>query len=502
MARREKMSSIDTAWLRMDSPENLMMIVGVLMLGRRIDAKRLARTVEARLLRYGRFRQRVRVDATGAWWEDDPHFDLANHIERVKLARPAGKAELQAYVAQKVSEPLDPARPLWKMHLIENYEGGAALVSRIHHCIADGIALIGVMMSITDTKANAPIAPADSGPAPRKRRDAEDEGLFGELFAPVSAAASKAVRLASKAVESYVETVAQPTRLIGLAKLGAGIGSEVAQLALMRSDSPTRYKGKPGMAKAVAWSEPMALPLIKAAGKAVDCSVNDVLLSCVAGALRTYLAERGDRTAGVEMRAMVPVNLRPPGQESRLGNRFGLVGLVLPIGMENPLERLYEVGKRMTELKGSYQAAVTLGVLSVLGSAPRPVQKQILDMLSRKTTAVMTNVPGPRELIYIAGAPIRQQMFWVPQSGDVGMGVSILSYDDKVQFGLVTDRSMVPDPERIVDRFAAEFEQLLMAVLMQPWGRRSDPRALAGDIAALVSGGKPARRGRKGALAA
>ena len=233
------------------------------------------------------------------------------------------------------------------------------------------------------------------------------------------------------------------------------------------------------MAKRVAWSEPMPLGEIKAIGKVLDCSVNDILLSCVTGALRQYLVDQGDDTEGVEVRAFVPVNLRGPGDEQQLGNRFGLVALVLPVGIEHPFMRLYEVRRRMLELKGSYQALAAMGILGVVGMCPQPVQQQVLSMLSDKGTAVMTNVPGPQEQRYLAGAKLSQQMFWVPQSGNVGMGVSILSYNEGVQFGLMTDKKFVPDPHTIVSRFAPEFEKLVLTLLLDPPGQEDAEAAAA-----------------------
>jgi WS/DGAT/MGAT family acyltransferase len=208
-----------------------------------------------------------------------------------------------------------------------------------------------------------------------------------------------------------------------------------------------------------------------------------MLLSAAAGALRAYLVEHGDPVDGVEIRAMVPVNLRRPKDMGRLGNRFGLVALELPVGLENPLARLYATRERMEKLKGSYQAPLTLSILGAVGLAPKFAQEKVLDMLASKATAVMTNVPGPQQALYLAGAKLREPLFWVPQSGDIGMGVSILSYDNKVQFGLITDKKMVPDPERIVERFASEFDKLLMLVLMEPWARLTDPEAVEAGLA-------------------
>ena len=202
--------------------------------------------------------------------------------------------------------------------------------------------------------------------------------------------------------------------------------------------------------------------------------MNDVLLSCVAGALRRYLVDKGDDVAGVVLRALVPVNLRPMEKAYKLGNQFGLVFLDLPIGIENPVERLYAVRANMNALKGSYQPVLALGLLAAMGSGPKALQDVLLQALSRNASAVMTNVPGPQEPLFLAGARIDGMMFWVPQSGDIGMGVSIISYNGAVQFGLITDRGFCPDPERVSARFGEEFEKLVLVTLMARWPRDGD----------------------------
>jgi WS/DGAT/MGAT family acyltransferase len=252
-------------------------------------------------------------------------------------------------------------------------------------------------------------------------------------------------------------------------KDGAGVASELAHLLLMPNDSQTRFKGKPSGDKKVAWTDPLALPEVKAVSRVLGCSVNDILLAAVAGALHKYLEAKGDRTKDVEVRALVPVNLRPQGDGIGLGNHFGIIAIELPVGLESPLSRLYEVHRRMAALKDSYEPPVTLGLMTALGYAPELVQDRLLDFLLGRATAVMTNVPGPRRPRYLAGARIKQVMFWVPQPGDIAMGVSILSFDGKVQFGLMTDAAVVPDPGAIVACFGPEFEKLLYFVLMEDW---------------------------------
>jgi len=470
-AKREKMSAVDTAWLRMDRPHNLMMISGVLMFREKLSLVRLRKVITKRFLVFRRFSQRPVESAAGAFWETDPDFDLDQHIVRHELPGRAGRRELQAFISKLACTPLDPSRPMWQFHLIDNYTGGSALVMRMHHSYADGIALVRVMLSMTDATAHGPPA-MPFEPQPRRRRDPEDS--LSHLLAPLSGVMSAARSIGATLIEKGAEIWDDPAKAVALAGQGTAITAELAKLALMPQDSPTRFKGKPSIGKRVAWADPLPLREVKAIGKALGASVNDVLLSCVAGALRGYLADKGEDVAGVMVRALVPINLRPMEKAYKLGNQFGVVFLELPIGIENPVERLYAVRANMAALKGSFQPLLTLGLLAAAGAGPKMLQDQLVTVLARNATAVMTNVPGPQQPLYLAGSRIERFLFWVPQSGDIGMGVSILSYNNEVQFGLITDRGLCPDPERVIARFAPEFEKLALTTLMALWPRDGD----------------------------
>jgi diacylglycerol O-acyltransferase / wax synthase len=474
-ASRERMSRVDTAWLRMDNDVNLMMIVGVWLLHPAISYPALCRRVEDKLMRYPRFRQRVVRDAAGVHWCDDEDFDIRHHVVREELVRKRGQSEraaLQERTGALASEPLDPDRPLWQFHLIEAYEGGSALVARVHHCIGDGIALISVMMTITDGGSDPPRRAAKAAAA-----GARDEGdwLAEVVLKPLGGLSAKAAALVEASIERSLALLANPQRGLAGALAGARLGAkamgDVAAMALMADDSPTLLKGKPSGVKRVAWGEPIALAEVKAIGHALGASINDVLLACVAGAIGEWLRAAGDDPAGKEIRAMVPVNLRPLDQAWQLGNRFGLAPLVLPIGIDNPVGRVAAVRARMNELKASYQPLLAFAVLAVAGQMVQPVQDAILGLFAKKATAVMTNVPGPAVPLKFCGATLRQTMFWVPASGDIGVGVSILSYGGGVQFGLVTDEALCADPQAIIDRFEPEFEKLLLVAMMLPWAQ-------------------------------
>ncbi len=472
--RAERMSRVDTAWLRMDNDVNLMMIVGVWLLTPAITIGALRERVQDKLLKYDRFRQKAVADAMGAQWLPDDDFDMAHHVLPATLTRQAGESErhaLQRLCGALATTALDPTRPLWQFQLVEDYEGGSALIARVHHCIGDGIALISVMMSITDGGADPP-------KRRRKIKAEETEGaeegdwLSDAVLKPLTDLTVKAIGMYGSGVGKSMEMLSNPSQLLGgmdMARTGLKVVSDVAALAVMSDDSPTLLKGKPSGKKVVAWSEPMSLDVVKTIGKGLGCTVNDVLLSCVAGAVGSYLHAQGQDPAGKEIRAMVPVNLRPIEKAWQLGNRFGLAPLVLPIGISNPVERVYAVHRRMDDLKGSYQPLLAFAVLSVSGLFIKPVQDAVLGMFAKKATAVMTNVPGPAVPLKFCGSTLRQNMFWVPASGDIGVGVSILSYGGGVQFGLITDQQLCPEPQDIIDRFEPEFDKLAWLTMMLPW---------------------------------
>ncbi len=480
----ERMSRVDTAWLRMDSDANLMMIMGVWLLAPQITVAEVRERAQARLTAYRRFKQKVVQDAAGAGWVDDERFDITHHVQRELVEPHVGESPLEALkrrVADLAATPLDPSRPLWQWHLVEDLDGEhSALISRIHHCIGDGIALISVMLSVAD---------GGEPPPPHKSRDADDpmqglDWLAQAMLKPFNSAATqagklavKSIGLASKGAGRGMEMLAHDagpavgSALGGLdaARIGYQVFNDAMAMLLMPDDSPTRLKGRATPGKRVAWGEPLPLDDVKAVGKALGVSINDVLLACVAGAIGAYLRSKGDDPTGQELRAMVPVNLRPSGKTYQLGNMFGLVPLVLPIGVANPVERLYTVHQRMSALKDSTQPMLAFGVLALSGLVVKPVQDAITGLFAKKASAVMTNVPGPKEAIRFCGRTVKQVMFWVPQSGDIGMGVSILSYGGGVQFGLITDAQMCPDPQNIVAGFDPEFQKLVWLTLMAPW---------------------------------
>jgi WS/DGAT/MGAT family acyltransferase len=461
----EPMSKVDTAWLRMELPTNLMMITGVMMFDRPLDLGRFKRTLAQRFLSFRRFRQKAVDGAAGAHWETDPDFDLDWHVRITALPGAAGPKELQHLVSQLASTPLDHSKPLWQFHVVERYGKGSALVTRIHHCYADGLALVQVMLSLTDARlTREKVAPLTHAWLKEDRG-----GVVDRLLEPARAGISKAMHVGERMLGKGLQFLQDPAQANRLVDEGSAIAREFAHAITLADDPPTRLKGALGVTKRVAWMEPLPLEDVKAVGRGLGCTVNDVLLASVSGAIRSYLRDLDEAVDGLTIRATVPVSLRPLEHAKKLGNHFGLVFLDLPIGEPNPLRRLERVAGNMREIKRSRQAVMTFGLLAALGMGPSSLQRPALELFSRKATAVATNVPGPQAPLYLAGCRITEQMFWVPQSGSIGMGISILSYDGKVYFGLIVDAKRVPDPNEIIRRFRPEFEKLLLIALMEDW---------------------------------
>lgn len=474
--KKVPMSRVDTAWLRMERATNLMMITGVMMFETPLDIRTLRKVIETKFLAYPRFRQKAVDTPTGAFWQDDADFDPEWHIRLTALPGKGGKKELERLTSQLASTPLDKTKPLWQFHLVEKFGGGSALISRIHHCYADGIALVQVLLSLTEV-----------GEESGRKAALAKRWLKKEEHAPVAqrvGAIDRYVQLGNRMLEKGMEMYNDPTLAAVLAREGVDIAREVG-LALSLSDDPeTVLKGRLGVSKRVAWAEPMDLAEVKSVSKALHCTVNDILLASASGALRSYMIERGEQLDGITIRATVPVNLRPLEHAKQLGNHFGLVFLDLPVGEPNPVRRLQRVADCMRQLRKSRQAVATFGALAAVGMAPPAVQAFALEMFSRKASAVATNVPGPQMPLYLGGSKIRDLMFWVPQTGSIGLGISILSYNGAVHFGLIADAKLMPDPDSVIRRFRPEFEKLLYLALMARWEGElhpEDAEALAVD---------------------
>lgn len=449
------MSAVDRSWLRMDSPTNPMMISAVLVFDQPIAINRLKRTLNERFLCFQRFRQRVIHEGDRVYWQDDPLFDIDNHIHRIALPGNAGKDELQALTSDLNSTSLDVRRPLWQIHYIDNYGTGCALLIRIHHCIADGISLVRVLLSLTDKSPEAKLSRLSMPPVLPTVTPGSSLRRFTNRVLDSGQAALEQSQL-------FIQSLRQePDYPLKLATTAGNIAMDLVKLGLAPFEPHTGLRSPLCGRKQVAWAEPLSLAEVKLCGRALRGSVNDVLLCAATGALQRHFRETGEHIPDCGIRVAVPFNLRPLRQPiETLGNQFGLVLVCLPVEVNDPVMRFRQVQENMNRLKRSYQAQVTYSLLDLFGRGPDILERRALALLSNKASAVLTNVPGPKEAVYLAGAKLVQPMFWVPQSGNIGIGMSIFSYAGTVQFGITIDRNINADPDAVMGYFRDSFAEL------------------------------------------
>ncbi|HYL02677.1 MAG TPA: wax ester/triacylglycerol synthase family O-acyltransferase [Steroidobacteraceae bacterium] len=453
----ERLAGADRAWLLMERPTNLMVVVGLIVLEERLDRSRCRDLIATRFLVHQRFRCVPVADALGARWVEAEQFDIDDHIAWVALPEPGTQCELQALLGELAGTPFNPGRPLWTFHVVERYRGGSAIIVRIHHCYADGVALVRVLLSLTDE--GGAVAQRASAAL---SADGHPHTLVELMPLPVAAA----LRGATDLIGAGLGYLLHPTQAAAAAGEALAYSGELLHIAALADDPPTCLKRPLSGARRAAWAEPFSLTEVHTIAHVLGCTINDVLLSTLAGALGGYLAAQGDEVTNLKIRAVVPVNLRAEDEPPTLGNRFGLVFVELPIGLPHPLERLCAVHTAMHNLKGSAQAAATFGMLSIIGTLPSQMAEPTTALYSAKASLVVSNLPGPREALHLAGAEIRQVLFWVPEAGSIGTGVSILTYRDDVQFGVISDREMIREPDQLVARIGAEFERLVYLVLL------------------------------------
>jgi WS/DGAT/MGAT family acyltransferase len=473
----QRMTNADAAWLHMDRPTNLMVVNALMSFDVALDLDRVREVLRTRLVeRFPRFRRRIVEPRLGIGlpsWEDDPAFDLDLHVHRLALPAPGDKRALELLVSDLVAAPLPRSRPLWDVYVIEGYGEGTAVLTRMHHCIADGIALARVLLSLTDAEPQGDLAPPAA--------DGEGGDPLSALAGVGRAGAHAAEVSLHEGVALAFHPEAEGRRLLAGA---AANGRALGKLLFTGADAPSVLRGRLGVARLVRWTDPIELDDVKAIGRATETTVNDVLMAAMTGALHRYLGARDSLVD--ELRAMVPFNLRPLDEPlpRDLGNRFGLVYLSLPVGMPEPGRRLAEVHRRMYAIKHSPEGRLSYAILGAIGTTPLPLEQRLVDVFTPKTTAVVTNVPGPREPVYFAGSQVVGVIGWVPAGGDIGMGVSIFSYDGGVTVGLQVDAGLVPDPDAILDAFREELAVLAtMRRVRRPRPRRRRrPRAAARGV--------------------
>jgi len=417
---KKPLSHVDAAWLRMDTPVNPMVITSAVTLGGQVPFEDVRRLVEERFLRHERFQLRVvdpKLPFVSPHWERDPHFDVRSHVHHVRLPQPASQVEMDAFVSDLMSARLDPARPLWQVYVVDDAPSGTAIVSRLHHCLADGISLMRVLV-----------------------------GLFDELGADTAQ-----VGLPPKPTE---------LNLKAMSARAASYAATLGRLLLLPSDPATPLRGTLGTRKRAIRADPLPFGRLRAAAKARGGTVNDVLAAIVTGAIHTHFEACGIATRGLSVRALVPVFLRDR-EESGLGNHFGLVFLDLPIGLTEREARFRAAKYSMDKIKADDDASVAFAVLDALGVASNELEHIWLEVFTRKASLLTSNVPGPSALRHMCGHPIDDITVWAPVSGYMGVGVTAVSYADTLRVSLHADAGLGLDVDALGRAFSAEAAHFL-----------------------------------------
>jgi WS/DGAT/MGAT family acyltransferase len=376
-------------------------------------------------------------------WEDDPDFDLERHIRRATLAGAGDDTVLQEYVSGHLDQPLPRDRPLWEMHLLDGYGDGAAVYSRLHHSLADGIALMRVLLSLTDESAQSTDEQASPEPA--------SEGGLLDTGVHLAQALGSALESLPHALSpsGVAEAVSLTRQTTGVA----------AKLLLGRNPA-SPFAGTPGTRKRAVWGEPVPLADVISTAHRTGTTVNDVVVAALAGALHTYQLHHGGEA--VDIPTMVPVNVRPLDEPLpvELGNRFALVLLTLPSGLATPFERLAETSRRMDAIKDSPEAWLTFEMIRGIGRTGPDLERLLVDFFANKATGVTTNVPGPTRARYVAGTRVTALLGWAPESGRQTLGTAICSYDGRLQVGFKVDTDTIVHPEELVAAFDVELATL------------------------------------------
>lgn len=466
---REGMNPVDRAWLEMDEPGNPMVISALFQLDGPVDAAQFQKTLVERLLRYPRFRQRVDGSHGTACWVEDEGLDFCYHVQVRRLPEADFEQQLRRAVSTEVSRDLEHDRPLWRLLLFPHHGGPITVLFRAHHALADGVALVQMLLDSTDTNTGGSAQRQSSG---KKLRGS----LLGHLVDELELLGSGLHRLGGAARE-----LRRPRKLLQRLEQGkATLGAVQRVLRLPRNRPEALDKPLSGR-RCVAWIDGVPFAPLRRLAHQLDVHVNDVFMALLAGALGRHLHHGTPQLPEQQdLRVSIPVNLRTSTGPD-LGNQFGLVLLDLPVGLRDPQQRVRTVSQRMTALKASLEARVTLAGLAAAGHLPVPLEKKLVGVIGAKSTAVVSNLPGPKRHIRIAGARLRNLVFWPPQAGGIGIGISFFTYAGELSIGISADHNLLPNPQRLLE---AMHEELRLLQRLGRDARKSTARRRAA-VAAL-----------------
>ena len=463
-----RLSGADAAFLYLERKEIPLNIACVALFDGPIPFREFVANIESKLDLIPRYRQVAippPLNIGYPTWEADPQFDIHRHIFRVRLEKPGGEAELEALAGRLLSQVLDRSKPLWEIHLVEGLgDGRGALIARIHHALADGVAGAALLRIMLD-------------PTPESSHALRRPGPRGKPQGPASARAEHTLaEQVGGAIQSALENVVAAEA--GLLSLAEGLLSDRGKNALQELATllpewlipPERFVfNKPCSGdRKFCWTE-ADFAQVQAIRAAFGGTVNDCLLSVVVRAIARYIRLHGEKVDGRFLRVVCPVNLRCGEQGESMGNRITFLPVVLPLDVSGPVQMLHAVASRMEIMKSVHAAELIAIAGSCLGTAPAPMQElfwrgiPLVPLPLPLLNLICTNVPGSPAALYTVGRRMVASYPHVPTGYELGLGVAVQSYDGKLFFGLTADAHVAPDVARLRDYVRVSFEELVKA---------------------------------------
>ncbi len=479
----QRLSPQDAAFLHVEDTVSNMSIGAVAILeGPPPGYEALVRMVRAHLRSVPRYRQRVHFVPLALGrpvWVDDPHFNLGYHLRHTALPQPGGDRELRELVGRVMSQQLDRGRPLWEMWIVEGLGAGRwAAITKVHHCMVDGVSGMELLSVILDAERDPALPPPDDWRPERQPTGAE---LAIEALARRAVSPYEPLRAARVAAGS-------PARAAGTAVATArGL---FAMAGVVAPPPPSSLNGVIGPHRRWAWAR-ARLSDVKRVRGAFGGTVNDVVLTVVAGGFRALLAARGESTQR-DVRTLVPVSVRSSEEHGEYNNRVSAIFANLPVGIEDPVARLAAVRAQMEHLKHSGEAVAGDVLVGLSGFAPAMLLALGLRAATRmpqhSVNTVTTNVPGPQQPLYAAGRRMLECFPYVPIAGHVRVGVAIFSYDGGLTFGVTGDYDQAPDIDVLCEGIERSMRELLAAAERAGRTERVETPGHSGD-----GGGGPIR---------
>jgi WS/DGAT/MGAT family acyltransferase len=449
--------------------------------------KEILTLVEGRLPLVPRYRQKLRTVPFRLGrpvWVDDPDFDLSYHLRRTALPEPGGDRELAALMARVMSHRLDRDRPLWEYWVIEGLARDRwALISKVHHCMVDGIGGADLYRLLTEA------------PSPAQSSADEEEAQPPSAVSLIADAAAELVLLPVRQARLLSDALADPGRAV---RQAAGVARAMARFSpsvwpAVRSS----LSGNIGKQRRYAWAR-ASLEDVKTIKREFGGTVNDVVLAAISSGFRALLLERGEQPEPHEVPSLVPVSVRAQGDEGRFGNQVSATVADLPVHIADPVERLAAVRTELDSLKASNEAIIGQALAALGRYSPYMLAswlvRRAFALPQREIVTVTTNVPGPREPIYWMGRRLEEIIPYVPIASTVRTGISIFSYDGNIRFGITADYAANPDVDVLARGIEHGVSELLLAAEQHPVPAAPAVPSGDGSRPARKNGPRPARK--------